>query len=85
MSERFNDLHVRAATIAEYAHCNDGTTQDDTCEAIKSLVIAQVEAFEHLIQEDSHDKFCETCQAPATRGCWVTNSALSRYRKGEQS
>lgn len=34
---KHEDLHVKAATIAEYAHRGEGVTDDDTAQAIVAL------------------------------------------------
>lgn len=36
----------------------------------------RLEDVRHLIQEYSHDRFCEKCQEPATIGCYTTNRKI---------
>lgn len=45
------------------------------------LVIHELEQQRHLIQDDSHDKWCERCQHPSSYSCVTTNYKIDRRIK----
>lgn len=57
----------------------------NVCEDIKKLleeaVLHELEQQRHLIQDDSHDKWCERCQHPSSYSCVTTNYKIDRRIK----